>query len=355
MSSLEFLYSRPSAGHQPLRPLTHHQIMRLVAPFTAAGRRVDLRASDRSSRLIAFETRRHDALPALPTIVEQLRLFVAESGDLTLTRRLIVDGEGVAELEAAGAPGAELLARIDAVPITRQWLIVADVLLARSYRLRSPPAAESGAPPYAALTRAEARLAYGRVRLRVEEGLAGAPFEVTLAPADGMALHLPADFLAVADPAWRPLRATRTLGWKGSVRVPRREPKRTAAAEALVSAAVGHVTRTLARPPAAYHATHRRARWRAAFQRAAPLLCGLAVLLAMPALLLLPAGDAPGFQVVVFQLPPLLLILFFSMQELPTLEIPPLPRPLRRSTWVTPTGVPVNDREEPREEAADAG
>ncbi|MBL8302713.1 MAG: hypothetical protein JNM26_08075, partial [Ideonella sp.] len=40
----------------PLPPLSHHEILTLVAPFTRAGRSVDLAASDRPARVLRFRT-----------------------------------------------------------------------------------------------------------------------------------------------------------------------------------------------------------------------------------------------------------------------------------------------------------
>ena len=56
-----------------MQPLTHHEIMSLVAPFARSGRHVDLAASDRPQRRLAFKLVEHaavvDGLPADATIV----------------------------------------------------------------------------------------------------------------------------------------------------------------------------------------------------------------------------------------------------------------------------------------------
>lgn len=336
MSSLQFLYSRPPVEGRAVTPLTHHEIMRLVAPFTEAGWRADLAASDRSRRLIAFQPRPMDAVQGLPAVAEHLTVLVGEDGRFELTRRLVAEGVGAAGISASGAVLGELLASVCGVPAIRLWHLVGGVPVARSYEIRSSSSGGVGAGPTLQLQRAQASFAQGSVRLRVEQTLAGAPLEVTLAAADGLALQVPPDFLAVAHPAWRPLRSTRTQGWKGSLRVPAREPQRTPSAEERIDGAVAHVARTLADPPARFHARHAGARWRAALQRATPVLAGSLALLLTPLLMLVPGRSNPAFLVVALQVPTFLLIGFFTLRELPVLEIPPPPRRLTFERWVTP-------------------
>ncbi|MEO0973395.1 MAG: hypothetical protein AAFX85_09900, partial [Pseudomonadota bacterium] len=209
-----------------------------------------------------------------------------------------------------------------------------DVGLSVSYRIRSSGSNPSPGPEFIA---ARARLADAGAELRVEQALGGAPLEVRLITTrDGETLEITEDFLAVASPLWRPLRRTRQQGWKGSLRVATRNPERTREALGEIESAVLHLRNTFAMAPSAYHQHFRRARWRAALQRAAPLLIGGLALASLPGLMFLPARDNPAFLVLVFQLPTLCLIVFFSLREIPVLEIPPLPRALEQTSWSRP-------------------
>ena len=91
-----------------LPPLTHHQILALVAPFSRSGRHVDLAASDRMARRVAFKAVAHGA------ITETLLLDNPSEGRFKLTRVLTVQGGLQARLTAEGSEPAALLARVDA-------------------------------------------------------------------------------------------------------------------------------------------------------------------------------------------------------------------------------------------------
>jgi hypothetical protein len=108
---------------------------------------------------------------------------------------------------------------------------------------------------------------------------------------------------------------------------------RSAAALAGFAAAVRHVAATLAAPPAAFHARHAVARWRVAGRRGLPLLASGALLGAALALPRLHLGQDSALRMLIFNAPPVLLVLMFSLRELPRIEIPPIPRPDRRLAW----------------------
>ncbi len=343
MSSLQFLYGSASTQDEPRTPLTHHDLLQLVAPFSKTGRQMDMEASDRARRQIAFQPVEHAATTATPALTEQLLLAVAEEArdGHTLTRILryaLPDGELIATLEATGGDPGQLLGWVDEVPLTRQWQQIEGVWLARSYRIRSPRGLSTASldPQF---TSAHARFHDGLV-LRVEHTVAGSPLQVKLQAArDDSVLEVPEDFLAVAGRSWSPLRRTQHHGWKGTLRAPQKEPERTTQVESSVEEVVGHLAQALVAGPADYHPRYKRARWRAALQRATPLLAVLLFLIATPSLMLLPTRDNPAFLVMVFQLPTLMLIAFFSLREIPTLEIPPIPSPLQQSAWSRPAGL----------------
>ncbi|MEM9385919.1 MAG: hypothetical protein AAGA68_12720 [Pseudomonadota bacterium] len=341
MSNLQFLYGKPVPASEEARtPLTHHDLLELVAPFSSADRHLDLEASDRARRRLAFKPLAHAATDSTPALSEHLTLEVPEGSadDFTLERQLRAmtpTGELVATLKATGGALDRVLSWVQAVPLARHWRQVAGTWLARSYRIRSPqPNTGTPAPQ---IDGAQARLAQGAV-FTVEHTLAGSPLEVRLQALDDDAqLLLPDDFLAVAGPMWRPLRKTAHRGWRGSLRAPPHEPERTHEAETALDGIVSHLAQTLATQPGDYHEHHKVARWRAALQRATPVLALLAFVIVTPSLMFLPAAKNPGFLVIIFQLPTVALIAFFSLRDIPVLEIPPLPSPLKQRAWVLPT------------------
>ena len=113
-----------------MQPLTHHQIIGLVEPFTRRGRHVDLAASNRLERWLVFKPVEHEA-----GLRETLKLENAYDGYFRLTRRLHRDNGLEASLVAEGADAGELLRRIEAVPPQRQFSSGAGFETALSFRL----------------------------------------------------------------------------------------------------------------------------------------------------------------------------------------------------------------------------
>ena len=120
-----------------LPPLTHHQILALVAPFSRSGRHVDLAASDRMARRVAFKPVAHG------TITETLLLDNPSEGRFKLTRALTLQGGLQARLTADGNEPAALLARVDAVPLSQQHGSGTGYVLAKSHRLEAGPAGDT--------------------------------------------------------------------------------------------------------------------------------------------------------------------------------------------------------------------
>jgi|GEM_PF-287608 len=114
-----------------LPPLTHHQILALVAPFSRSGRYVDLAASDRMARQVAFRPVAHGS------ITETLQLDNPAEGRFRLSRVLALQGGLQARLTAEGSEPAALLARVDAVPVALQHGSGSGYVLAKSHRLES--------------------------------------------------------------------------------------------------------------------------------------------------------------------------------------------------------------------------
>ena len=63
------------------QPLSHHEIVTLVAPFARRGRHLDLAASDRQQRRLVFQPVKHAAQDdGLPAVQNGLRLELRASG-----------------------------------------------------------------------------------------------------------------------------------------------------------------------------------------------------------------------------------------------------------------------------------
>jgi hypothetical protein len=162
---------------------------------------------------------------------------------------------------------------------------------------------------------------------------AGMPIQVRLRVPAGRQLQVPEDLLAVLGWDWRPVEDY-ISHWRGTIRVAKHEPRRTADIEDKIERTLLHLDETLSRSPASFHRRFVRERWRAAFRRAIPLLVGIGMIAATPLVRLLPMGEGTLLRMLVFHAPPLMLVAFFLFSELPRIEIPPLPRPLRQETWL---------------------
>jgi hypothetical protein len=297
-------------------PLTHHDIMLAVAPFTRAGRRVDLGASDRAARRVAFAERERDG--AESGVRESLSVEVGERGGLTLTRTLTREGAPPARCIAEGGDAQVLLARLDAFPPSRQFRAGQGYAIAFSHRLES-------ATGIAMLEAAEARIGPVVLRLTMTR-VTGVPANLEIVDAEGAGLDLTEDLLAVQGWSWS--RLTRVEGgWKSVLRLAGADEKRARDAEAKFERTAAHLAAVLAEPPAAFHRRCRVARMRVFARRAMPLVVAgllIAAATAVPALDL--AQDSP-FRMLIFNAPPLLMVLFFAFREVPRIEIPPWPRP----------------------------
>jgi hypothetical protein len=316
----------------PMQPLTHHEIMSLVAPFARAGRHVDLAASDRLQRRLAFKPLQHAAVEAdgtcaLPALREELLLDAPSAGQHRLTRVLHLPGGAQASLSCEGEDLAALLAAVQAVPPQRQLLPIDGVLLALSHRLVLP----SGSLQ---LTRAEGQVAGLRLQLAVSRvsGIAG---ELTLAAPAGQDYELPEDLLAVLGLAWS--RLSRRAGeWQASIVLRGDDAQRTRDAEDKLGRTVRHLARTLAEPPAHFHQRFRRQRWGVTLRRATPLLAAVALIVAALLVPQLELGSDSVLRMLIFNSPPLLLVWLFSMREMPRIEVPPLPRVSSLPGWQRP-------------------
>jgi hypothetical protein len=316
----------------PMQPLTHHQIMDLVAPFARSGRQVDLAASDRLQRRLAFKPLEHPAAPAadapLPAMRESLLLELPSADGYQLTRTLSLPGGLQAQLVCEGAEPGALLDAIQAVPPASQLRWAGGVLLALSYRV----SATSGDR---LLTQATAHVQGMNLRLDVSR-VGGIAAELTLSAMPGTDYALPEDLLAVLGLPWSRL-SRRATGWQASIQLRGEGAKRTHDAEDKLQRTVAHLAQTLAATPAQFHQRFRRARWGVVLRRATPLLVALALIVAALLVPQLELGSDSILRMLIFNSPPLLLVWLFSMREMPRLEIPPLPRTPALPGWQQPT------------------
>lgn len=323
-------------------PLSHHEIVALVGPFSQAGWRLDLAASAREERRLRF-TRPDN--PALALVLEGL-----PSGSWQLTRwaeTTTADNTPLrASVQAVARPPAELLALVTRVPPARHWRTGTGWHAARSYRI-----APDGNPQLTqALVQVQGPAGAGPLWLAMQVSpVRGVAVELALA-APGQALALPEDLLAVLGWNWTRLVPQRAgvrgqaIGLPGGVadwttrrRLRGDGERRTAAAEAACDRAATHLAQTLAEPPARFHERHRAARLGVVARRVIPLATPLVLvltILAMPKLDVgFGEGQGPGWWLLLYHLPTLLIMLSFTLQELPTLAPPPWPRRHPAPDW----------------------
>ncbi len=315
-------------------PLTHHEILGLVAPFTARGRHVDLAASDRLERRLVFKAISHVGEgESLPDLRETLVLENGSKKDFRLTRHLVLPCGLEATLYSEGDKPGELLAQIEAVPLRRQMHSQPGFLIAENHRLDASERPGSGAQvstPSMILTHAVAQVGALTISMKLP-AYGSFPAELELKSA-GERYDLPEDLFAVMGWSWaRLIRAG--AGWKCSLRLRGKAQARSRDAEQKLVRTAAHLAQTLAEPPRHFHERWHARRWRVTCRRAVPLtvtitLIGLAA--AVPSMGL---SEDSLLRILMFQSPPLLLGLIFCFRELPQIEIPPWPRRLTQPSW----------------------
>jgi hypothetical protein len=311
-----------------LPPLSHHEILSLVAPFAARGRHVDLSVSDRLARRLAFRPIEHAAGSSeVPPLCETLQLQCFARDHYRLKRVL---HDAVADIEVTssidGSDPAELLARIEAIDPHSQFQRGRGFVLGLSYDLK--PVRGQIRP---VLLSGEARA--GGVKLMLQtSSVAGMPADLELHALAGDRLELPEDLLAVLGWAWRRL-VRRQDEWRSLLRLRRWEPARSRDAERKLRLAAEHLARTLAESPQRFHERLLRARWAVTFRRALPLLFGIGLLVAVAQLRYTDLPEDSVMRMMLFHLPAVLMLLFLSLHETPRIEIPPLPKRPTAPSW----------------------
>jgi len=307
-------------------PLTHHDILALVAPFTCSGRLVDLPACDRIQRRMVFKPLDHATeVPALSGLRELLALEKMGARSFRLTRTLVLPSGLTARLEVDGTEPADLLRQVDAVPAAQHLQTGEGFFIARFYTLH--PGAQAPV-----LTRGVVQ-AHGLTLTMTVSAVRSVSADVLLAAPSGQALAIPQDLLAVLGWAWSPLTQT-PPGWTGKFRLRGTLDQRTRRAELALQRAAVHLAQTLAAAPCDFHDQHLLARWRVVFRRAIPILTPVFILLTLLVMPRLDLDSMPGVWTVLYQLPTVLIAFSFITQDLPRFEIPPWPRRANATGWL---------------------
>lgn len=318
------------AGYEApaMHPLTHHDILTLMKPFTARDHHVDLAASDRTARRLLFKPAEREVASAGVMAREVLQLDNPSSGFYVLTRTLTLPSGLSAELEALGDDPGAMLARIEAMLPHQQFRSVEGTILALSYRMTSDAKCPSGVCQE--LLRGEAEIAGFAVKLRSSQ-VKGYPADVEITTRTP-GIELPEDLIAVIGWAWSPLRKTPT-GWKGTLKARGKEPELSRLLEVRLERTIAHLTHTLSKPPTLYHDSARRARWGVVLRRALPLLFFGGVIAGVASLTLfdVPEGVLSSLMM---STPGLMMFGIFAMRDTPSLIIPPFPRRLTQGAWL---------------------
>jgi len=333
------------AGIKAMQPLTHHEILGLIAPFTRRGLHVDLAASDRSQRRLAFRAVERPWAATSAPLRESLELANPDPDRYRLTRVLTLANGLTAQLEAEGADVEELLRDSEQIAPERQLQRTPETLTALSHRI-APRWPSDGSESNAGLpagerlilTGAAARVADLQLRLDEPTRL-GLRADVHVESAAGETLALPEDLFAVLGRDWAPLERAQEGQWRGSLRLRSREPARSRLAEMRWCSAMRHLAATLAEPPRRFHERFAAARWVVVLRRLLPLLVCVALLVGAACVPRLHLKENSGWRMLIFNAPPILMMLFFCLRELPRFEIPPVPRASRAGRWPLRPGI----------------
>jgi len=327
-------------------PLSHHDILGIVEPFTRRSRQVDLTASDRLNRRLLFKPVEHAGNAAgLPALRETLQLDSYRSGNFDLTRTLTAADGQVATLQTSGRQPAALLARVEAVEPEQQFVFAAGCLIARSYTVPSDVTVSADGRTLVPLVLSRAVVHLNDLTLTLSvPAVRGVSADITLTPkpaSDGSALALPDDLLAVIGWDWTRLVRKKDL-WESKLRLRGGPARRTRHAEIAAARVAQHLSQTLAEPPGQFHERQLRARWWAALRRAIPILTPVSIVITVLLFPRIDFGEKPGLWVMLYHLPTALVALSFCLQELPEFVIPPLPRRSRALTWRQPSNGAVS-------------
>lgn len=323
-----------------MHPLTHHEILGLVEPFARDGRHVDLASSDRIKRCLVFKPIDHAGEDGQQAgIREILQLDNPRSGHYRLTRNLTLPSGLKATLRIEGPQPRDLLAHIATVPPHRHFRSASGVTIAVSYRLApaSKTAGNDPPPMQMVFTGGEARIEGLNLTLN-DTTVKRYPASIEIVPETGYAYELPEDLLAVLGRDWGLLRRRRAA-WIGSVQARGKTLDRSRQMEGKLERLVVHLATTLTGPPSQFHETRLRARWGVALRRATPLLIFATLIAGAGSLCFVHIPDGSIMRFVTMFTPGVLMLGAFTRREIPSIEIPPLPRRSKAAAWRRPLAV----------------
>jgi hypothetical protein len=313
-------------------PLTHHDILALVAPFVRHRRLVDLGACDRIERRVVFKPIQHTAhAPDLPERCETVLLDKLGTDSFRLTRELLLTNGLKASLDILGSEPEVLLMQMEAVPHLQHFRAGEGFLVVRDYAIRLPDGANLALP--LRLTEAVVQVPGLTLTMRLP-ATAGISANIELLARDGATLNLPDDLLAVLGWNWSRL-VRQTTGWHARLRIRGRNAQRTLRAEQALDRVAAHLAFTLRAAPGQFHDLHVLARWRAALRRAIPILTPICTFIGVLVLPVFEFREHPGMWIVLSQIPTALIALSFTTQDLARFEIPPWPRRSSAAHWQT--------------------
>jgi hypothetical protein len=107
---------------------------------------------------------------------------------------------------------------------------------------------------------------------------------------------------------------------------------------------VEHLASIMAQPPGHFHDRFGTARWGVVLRRSFPLLVSVGLIAAAAAVPILDLPEGSVFRMLIFNAPPLLMVAFFCMREMPRIEIPPWPRRARAPAWRMPAAALTDGR-----------
>lgn len=316
--------------------LTHHEILTLVEPFTRRGRHVDLAASDRAGRKLAFKAAEIPAVAdGVGTLHEVLTMDCRYTNRFVLQRTLRHASGAEATLEAVGKEPGALLAAIEAIAPAQHFRAGSGYLIARSYGFwtREDEAIDP-VPSTLFLERAVAHV--DGMTLTLTQSMPrfrSVAADLVLKPTAGARFNLPEDLLAVIGWDWARL-VVRDDGWTSKLRLRGNALRRSRTAEREIERAASYLVAKFAEPPALFHDRHVLARWGVVFRRGIPTITAVTMIGAALALTASSEHqESAGIFMALHYVPIAILALAFSLQELPQFEIPPLPRRSKLPAW----------------------
>jgi hypothetical protein len=264
-----------------------------------------------------------------------LQLEHLATGTYRLTRTLQCADGLHATLVALGSRPGEMLGALGEVDPFGQFRAGPGYAIALSYEFRPHYSAREAGPQPVILTGGVARVCGMTLTLTLLpiRGVA-ADLKLEGSPDSGPA-DIPEDLIAVLGWDWaRLIRAS--SGWKSKLRLRGSLVRRSHSAAAALERAAAHLATTFAEPPRCFHDRWAAARWGVAARRSIPVLTLLVLAATVAALPHILVHPKPGIQVLLFDLPAVLIVLSFCLQELPRYEIPPLPRRSAALDWREP-------------------